>query len=88
MDGEIQGEWQIVDEKHLLALIDQTSEQLPGTLPDPQAWADWLLYLLEALDAQSQSAGQVGEYEAMLNRLIDQVNSRKDLGNWWGTIKQ
>ena len=60
-------------------LLDDTAKDLAQVLPDAAEWRGWVVYLLEALEAEAKDRG---EYEQMLADLVVDVGLRIDSGRW------
>ena len=65
---------------NVMAVFDRAAAAI---IPqDPRCWADWVVYLLEALDANGEIETRGYDFYAVLRSLQDAINERKLNGRW------
>ena len=64
--------------------LDDAAHQIVESAPEVGKWNDLLVYLLEGLELQAASLDpdHPYDYEAMLARLQDKIESRLKDGGW------
>jgi hypothetical protein len=69
-----------MNESHeIITVVDDTAHDLAQVLPNVGELRCWVVYLLEALEAETQD---LEEYEQMLTDLVTDVSLRIDSGRW------
>ena len=69
----------MTDLYEIKTLLDDTARDLVEVLPEVGELRGWVVYLLEALEAETQDREQ---YEQMLTDLVTDVSLRLDHGGW------
>ncbi len=73
-------DWDDTSYAHVMAAVDRAAAAI---IPqDPGGWADWVVYLLEALDANGEIETRGYDFYAVLRSLQDAINERKLNGRW------
>jgi len=73
-------DWDDTSYAHVMAVFDRAAAAI---IPqDPGCWADWVVYLLEALDANGEIETRGYDFYAALRSLQDAINERKLNGRW------
>ena len=73
-------DWDDKGYAHVMAVFDRAAAAI---IPqDPRCWADWVVYLLEALDANGEIETRGYDFYAVLRSLQDAINERKLNGRW------
>jgi len=60
-------------------MLDGTAKDLTQTLSTVGQLRGWVVYLLEALEAETHNRR---EFEEMLTDLVEDINARLDSGGW------
>ena len=73
-------DWDDKGYAHVMAVFDRAAAAI---IPqDPRCWADWVVYLLEALDKNGEIETRGYDFYAVLRSLQDAINERKLNGRW------
>ena len=66
----------------LMESITQTASEIADLEPEPNDWAGWITYLLEALQVEAEKDSKPAAFENMLPILRDSLDTRIDGGRW------
>ena len=69
-------------EDELVDALEELARDIALIEPDPEDWAGWITYLLEALQEQAERDFKRTKYETMLETLRDDLTVRMDGGKW------
>jgi predicted ATP-binding protein involved in virulence len=74
----------MVKEYELRADLDSVAMKMHDYDPNPITWTNWIKYLLEQLENQSQDSNSANQqrYVEMIAHLKDAIHSRQTTGGW------
>ena len=66
----------------LMDALTQTASEIADLEPEPNDWAGWITYLLEALQVEAEKDSKPAAFETMLPTLRDALITRIEGGKW------
>ena len=66
----------------LMEALTQTASEIADLEPEPNDWAGWITYLLEALQVEAEKDSKPAAFETMLPTLRDALKTRIEGGRW------
>jgi hypothetical protein len=66
----------------LMEALGQAAGEIADLEPDPESWAGWITYLLDALQVQAEKDSKPAAFEAMLQILKSDLETRIEGGKW------
>ena len=66
----------------LMESLTQAASEIADLEPDPNDWAGWITYILEALQVEAEKDRRPAAFETMLPSLRDAIIYRIDGGKW------
>jgi hypothetical protein len=65
----------ITPEQELQDALEEMARDIALIEPDPQDWGDWVIYLLEQMEAEAQRRGMHVSYKEMLRSLKQGIDN-------------
>ena len=66
----------------LMESLGQAASEIADLEPEPESWAGWIAYFLEALQVEAEKDSKPAGFESMLPTLRDALIARIESGKW------
>jgi hypothetical protein len=73
-------DWDVTNVQAVREPLDRAAAAVIPT--DPDKWASWVVYMLEALDCNGGAAGRGVEFQDVLSTVKTAIATRQYLGRW------